>query len=88
MADDKLDNVSDREALLRIKSQLHRLHHDLQTPLSILTGNVELVTALSQDIEVDPAIMQSLHDIHAASLMLTDLLARLEEIRKGVEESF
>lgn len=84
MEQNKLE--SDRDRLVELKKQLGRLHHDLQSPLSILTGNVELVQALSADMELDESITQSLTDIHAASLQLGTILNRLTQLRESIDE--
>ncbi len=76
---------SDREQLAEVKRQLNRLHHDLQNPLSVLSGNVELVRAVSGDFELDETIVQSLEDIHAASHQLVELLDRLKLIQSALE---
>lgn len=74
----------DRAKLERLTRQLADLHHDLQNPLSVLTGNVELLNEIAGEVEVDPSIMQSLNDIHAASGILVDMLARLKTMRDEI----
>ncbi|NNE36060.1 MAG: hypothetical protein HKN13_12535 [Rhodothermales bacterium] len=74
-----------QKRLTETRRSLARLHHDLQNPLSIMTGNIELVNALSEEVTVDPSIRQCLDDIDAASRQLIEILDRLNTVRLSLD---
>jgi len=75
-----------RLSLAEVSNELSRFSHDVQNPLSILTGNVELINALTAGGGLDSGVQESLDDIQAAAHKLSSIVGRLQAIRERVLE--
>lgn len=75
--------------LRAVRKHLSRIHHDLNNPLSIVSGNVQLLDELSKALQVRDDFELPLNDIMVAVeqltgiteelLVLRNVLAQLEE---------
>ena len=68
--------------LEQIKHQLSRAHHDINNPLAIISGNVELLGELTKALGVDDELSGPLTDIEKAVGLLTENVDRLVIVRK------
>lgn len=83
----------DMERILRdLRGRLSRVHHDLNNPLSIVSGNTQLLRELASALDVEEEFRGPLDDLEAAVDKLTDsadglILVRgmLVELQKRVE---
>ena len=69
-----------------LASELTRFSHDVQNPLSILSGNIELINAMSGEGAFEPAVQESFDDIQVAIGKLAEIVGRLQSIRERVSE--
>ena len=74
------------EQLERIRSQLYRIQHDLNNPLSVLSGNAELLTELSRALGVEDELGGPLDDLSTAVDQLTENVDRLLAVRGLLSE--
>jgi signal transduction histidine kinase len=83
-------NRSETDQLLDIlqdvRQKLSRIHHDINNPLSIISGNVQLIQELSRALEVQEEFSGPLEDIHTAVDQLTDSIDRLMTVRNILAE--
>ena len=82
---------SDRKnaAIRAVRKHLSRIHHDVNNPLSIVSGNVQLLQELAKALQVSDDFGPPLKDMATAVeqlsetaeelLVLRNLLAQLEE---------
>jgi signal transduction histidine kinase len=64
-----------------IRTGISQIHHDLGNPLSIVSGNAELLLAMASLMQFDDDTVRSLHDIRVASRQMEALLDRLIRLR-------
>ncbi len=75
--------------LRTVRKHLSRIHHDLNNPLSIVSGNVQLLDELSKALQVGDEFEVPIQDVMVAVeqltgiteelLVLRNVLAQLEE---------
>jgi nitrogen-specific signal transduction histidine kinase len=75
--------------LRTVRKHLSRLHHDMNNPLSIVSGNVQLLQELSKALDVNEDFEAPLNDVATAVeqlvgnaeelLVLRNLMAQLDE---------
>ncbi|MGB0649618.1 MAG: histidine kinase dimerization/phospho-acceptor domain-containing protein [Rhodothermales bacterium] len=69
-----------------IRSQLSRIHHDLNNPLSVISGNAELLAGLSRALGVDEDLGGPIDDLTTAVDQLTENVDRLLAVRGLLSE--
>jgi signal transduction histidine kinase len=70
-----------KAALEQLKSYISRIQHDLNNPLSVVSGNVELLKELAIALNVYADVEDPLEDMGAALDKLTEQVDRLMVIR-------
>lgn len=70
-----------KAALEQLKSHISRIQHDLNNPLSVVSGNVELLKELTIALNVYADVEDPLEDMGAALGKLTEQVDRLMVIR-------
>ncbi|PEN14023.1 histidine kinase [Longibacter salinarum] len=69
------------------REALSKVYHDLNNPLSIISGNAQFLLEISRDADLDDAFITSVEDIREAADRMSEALRRLTEIRQaGTEE--
>ena len=68
-------------ALQTIRNHLSRIHHDLNNPLSIISGNVQLLRELSSALQVDDDFDAPLKDVATAVEQMTETCEELIVVR-------
>ena len=74
------------EQLELIRSQLSRIHHDLNNPLSVISGNAELLGELSRALGVGDELGGPIDDLSTAVDQLTENVDRLLAVRGLLNE--
>jgi nitrogen-specific signal transduction histidine kinase len=76
--------------LADIRLGLARVVHDVNNPLSIISGNAQLLCELARMMELDPDLAKPIADIEEASRMLAERIAVLallkEQLRTALNE--
>jgi signal transduction histidine kinase len=71
--------VSDQLETIRV--QLSKIHHDLNNPMSVISGNVELLAELTKALGVEGELGGPLEDLARAVDQMADNADRLLAVR-------
>ncbi len=71
--------------LKRAQRALGSLYHDLNNPLSIISGNIHLLLEMSNSENLGEDVVESLHDIERATSQMTHLVTKLVDLKKSLE---
>ena len=66
-----------------IEEELSSIFHDINSPLSVIVGNTQLLMELSQALNVDEEFGDPLEDVEAAAERIELQLARLKALCDG-----
>jgi signal transduction histidine kinase len=66
---------------------LRRVTHDINNPLSIISGNAQLLLELSRVLDLDPDVAKPIRDIEEASQRLADMVERLNALNESMREN-
>lgn len=66
---------------------LRRVTHDINNPLSIISGNAQLLLELSRVLDLDPDVAKPIRDIEEASQRLADMVERLNALNDEMREN-
>ncbi len=69
------------ELLRRVRQTISRVNHDLNNPLSIISGNAQLLAELARAFDLDGDFVQPIQDIEEASGRVSAILRRLVDLR-------
>lgn len=69
------------DILRRVRHTISRVNHDLNNPLSIISGNAQLLVELARAYDLDGDLMQPIQDIEEASARVAGILRRLIDLR-------
>jgi len=69
-----------------IREVLSSVYHDLNNPLSIISGNAQFLIELSQEQELDEQFESSAQDIQEASRRMSESLQRLTRLKDALGE--
>ena len=87
MATLKTSGAGEMEQSLKdLRVRLSRIHHDINNPVSIISGNTQLLMELARALEVEEDFSGPLEDIEAAIDKLTASVDRLMEVRRMLSE--
>lgn len=64
-----------------IRATVSRVNHEINNPLSIISGNVQLLLELTRAMDLEEEILKPLEDIEEASERVARLLKGLSEIK-------
>jgi len=67
-----------------IREVVSSVYHDLNNPLSIISGNAQFLLELSQEQELDEQFESSVHDIQEASRRMSESLQRLTRLKDAL----
>lgn len=74
------------ELLDEVRETVSSVHHDLNNPLSIISGNAQFLLELGREQDVDEEFLASLQDIKAATERMSDSLNRLTRLKEELKE--
>ena len=67
--------------LRTVRKHLSRIHHDLNNPLSIVSGNVQILDELSKALQVGDEFEVPIQDVMVAVEQLTEITEELLVLR-------
>lgn len=73
--------------LLHVRSELARIAHDLNNPLAIIAGNVQLAREVARVEPPDEAIDEGLSNISEAARALETLIGQIGDLRSAVDRA-
>ncbi len=73
------------ELLSEVHDTVSSVHHDLNNPLSIISGNAQFLLELSKEEDLDPQFESSAEDIQEAAERMAASLHRLAQIKDEIE---
>ncbi len=83
-ATETIDAFQMKEALDQLKAQLSKIHHDVNNPVTVVSGNIELIRELAKALGVETDFDGPLHDMQIALDDLTERIDKLMIVRKIV----
>ncbi|PSQ83124.1 MAG: histidine kinase [Bacteroidetes bacterium QH_2_63_10] len=69
-----------------IREVVSSVYHDLNNPLSIISGNAQFLQELSQEQDLDEQFVSSAQDIQEATQRMSESLQRLTRLRDHLED--
>jgi signal transduction histidine kinase len=77
------DPVQALDTMLRA---LSRTLHDVNNPLTVISGNAQLLNEIGPSMGLSPELQKPIGDIEEASVMLAEQLAELAALRERLQE--
>lgn len=81
---ESLDASSIKEALGQLKAHLSKIHHDVNNPVTVVSGNIELIRELAKALGVESEFDGPMSDMQVALDDLTERIDKLMIVRKIV----
>jgi signal transduction histidine kinase len=69
-----------------IREVVSSVYHDLNNPLSIISGNAQFLVELSQEEELDEQFVSSAQDIQEACERMSEALQRLTHLKDALRD--
>lgn len=63
------------------------VYHDLNNPLSIISGNAQFLLEISREEELDDQFVSSAQDIKEAAQRMADSLHQLTRLKEQIKEN-
>lgn len=70
-----------------IHDAVSSVHHDLNNPLSIISGNAQFLLELSQEEDLDEQFVSSVQDIQEATRQMATAIERLDRLERKLEDA-
>lgn len=77
------DTPASREDIRRVLSSVY---HDLNNPLSIISGNAQFLLELSREEDLDEQFVSAVKDVQEAAQRMSDSLDRLTRLKEELEQ--
>ena len=84
MTRDEFEQI--RATMSKVRKHLSRIHHDMNNPLSIISGNAQLLDELSKVLQVRDDFEAPLKDMVAAAEQLTGMIEELVVLRNLIAQ--
>ena len=75
------------ESLDDVRETVSSVYHDLNNPLSIISGNAQFLLELTREADVDEQFVSSVRDIQEAAERMSDSLNRLTRLKEHLGEA-
>jgi DNA-binding NtrC family response regulator len=72
------------DLLSQLRAAIARVHHQMNNPLSIISGNAQLLMELGRMLDLDQDVIQPIQDIEEATVRLAGLLHEFDAISKMI----
>lgn len=66
------------------RDTISSVYHDLNNPLSIISGNAQFLLEISRDEDLDEQFVTSIQDIQEAAQRMADSLNRLTRLKNDL----
>lgn len=80
-----MSQTSAPDVLEDVHDTLSSIHHDLNNPLSIISGNAQFLLELSRDEDLDGQLTSSVEDIQKAAQRISESMHRLAQLKEQIE---
>lgn len=70
-----------------IREAVSTVYHDLNNPLSIISGNAQFLLEISREKDLDEQFISSARDIKEAAQRMSDSLNRLTRLKEQLKEN-
>ena len=67
------------------REAISSVYHDLNNPLSIISGNAQFLLELSREQDLDDQFVSSVQDIKEATQQMADSLNRLSRLKETID---
>jgi nitrogen-specific signal transduction histidine kinase len=72
-------------SLEEVRDAVSSVYHDLNNPLSIISGNAQFLLELSREADLDEQFVSSVQDIQEAAQRVSSSLDRLTRLKEELE---
>lgn len=81
-----MSESSGTESLDEMRDTVSSVYHDLNNPLSIISGNAQFLLEISREEDLDEQFVSSAQDIKEAAQRMADSLHQLTRLKEEIEE--
>ena len=81
-----MTDFEEPETKEEVREAVSVVYHELNNPLSIISGNAQFLVELSQEEELDEQFVSSAQDIQEACRRMAESLQRLTRLRDSLED--
>ena len=81
-----MSDTSSADPVEDIHESVSSVYHDLNNPLSIISGNAQFLLELGEEQDVDDQFVDSARDIKEAAQRMSDSLERLTRLKEALED--
>ncbi|PSQ77280.1 MAG: histidine kinase [Bacteroidetes bacterium QH_7_62_13] len=74
------------DSLHEMHEEISSVYHDMNNPLSIISGNAQFLLELSREKNVGEEFISSVRDIKEATERMSDSLSRLTRLKEELED--
>jgi signal transduction histidine kinase len=75
------------ESMEDVRETVSSVYHDLNNPLSIISGNAQFLLEIGREEELDEQFMSSAQDIQEAAQRMHESLRRLTRLKEELEDA-
>lgn len=80
-----MDESTDLQSLDDVRDTVSTVYHDLNNPLSIISGNAQFLLEISEEEDLDEQFVSSARDIKEAAQRMADSLHKLTRLKEELE---
>lgn len=80
-----MNESTDLESLDELHDTVSAVYHDLNNPLSIISGNAQFLLEISEEEDLDDQFVSSARDIKEAAQRMADSLHELTRLKEELE---
>lgn len=81
-----MSNSESAESLEDVQDTVSSVYHDLNNPLSIISGNAQFLLEIGREEDLDDQFLSSAQDIQEAAQRMADSLHQLTRLKEELED--
>jgi signal transduction histidine kinase len=81
-----MSNSESAESLEDVQETVSSVYHDLNNPLSIISGNAQFLLEIGREEDLDEQFLSSAQDIQEAAQRMADSLHQLTRLKEELED--